>query len=244
MNKLYKLILVNLITLIRVIGTIIVLMYYNCGGIIIGTMTIFIYFSDVLDGVLARKWNCSTFFGAVLDGVADKLFTIVSFIVLYLIVGKIALVPVFIELLICIVQLIKFALNMNIKSNVVGKLKVWVLAICIVLTYFASDINNFTILNPDIIDDIANVENLYFYTLLPAILFEIITLISYIIEVMFQKNIEATLKEPKKVGRIKLTSEERKKYIQNVWLSPEFYEAHKDEANLRELRKETKKKIS
>lgn len=244
MNKLYKLITVNLITLIRVIGTFIVLIYYDCGGIIIGTMTIFIYFSDVLDGVLARRWNCSTFLGAILDGVADKLFTIVSFIVLYLTVGEIALVPVVIELLICIVQLIKFSFNMNIKSNVVGKFKVWILAICIVLAYFASDIENFTILNPEFIKDISNIPNLYAYVLGPAILFELLTLISYLIEILFKKNIEATKKEPKKVGRIKLKSSERKEYIKNVWLSPEFYEAHKDEANLRELRKETKKKIS
>jgi CDP-diacylglycerol--glycerol-3-phosphate 3-phosphatidyltransferase len=39
--------------------------------------------SDVLDGFLARKWNCTTQVGAVLDSVADLVFFLVILIVLW-----------------------------------------------------------------------------------------------------------------------------------------------------------------
>ena len=194
-------------------------------GFTIGIMTIFIYLSDVLDGILARFWKVSTFFGALFDGAADKLFTIVNYIVLYIIVGDIALIPLLIEFLICIVQFMKYKFNMNIKSNIIGKVKVWFLALSIVLTFFVSDI-----------DSLNNKNTLYLLTLSPGIIMEFLTLISYIGEFFFKKNIEASMKKSTKSKRIKLTKEERLNYAKNVWFSPEFYEKHKDETNLKDLR--------
>ena len=146
MSKFGKLLIVNCITLIRIIGIFIIIFNTDLGGVKIGLISLFIYFTDILDGVLARYFNVSTFFGALMDGIADKLFTIVNFIVLYVIVKDIALIPIAIELLTTMVQLIKYSLNMNIKSNPVGKFKIWTLAISIVLTYFVSDISTLTFL--------------------------------------------------------------------------------------------------
>ena len=231
MSQTSKLIIVNSITLIRIIGTFLVLFmsrYYN--GFTIGILTIFIYLSDVLDGVLARYFKVSTFFGALFDGVSDKLFTIVNFIVLYIIVGDIALIPLLIEFLICIVQFMKYKFNMNIKSNIIGKIKVWFLALSIILTFFVSDI-----------DTLNNKNTLYLLTLSPGILMEFITLISYISEFFFKKNIEASMKKTPKSKRIRLTKKERMNYAKNVWFSPEFYYKHKDETNLKDLRLEQKR---
>ena len=112
MSRFTKLVVVNLITFVRVVGTILLLTSFNkLGGVTIGIMALCIYATDILDGVLARYWKVSTFFGALLDGVADKLFTIVNFIILYLIVKDIALIPIVIEVLIILVQLIKYKLN-------------------------------------------------------------------------------------------------------------------------------------
>ena len=231
MSKTSKLVIVNLITFIRIIGTFLVLfMSRHFSGFIIGIMTIFIYLSDVLDGILARFWKVSTFFGALFDGAADKLFTIVNYIVLYIIVGDIALIPLLIEFLICIVQFMKYKFNMNIKSNIIGKVKVWFLALSIVLTFFVSDIDNLN-----------NKNTLYLLTLSPGIIMEFLTLISYIGEFFFKKNIEASMKKSSKSKRIKLTKEERVNYVKNVWFSPEFYEKHKDETNLKDLRLQQKR---
>ena len=245
MSKFGKLLIVNCITLIRIIGIFIIIFNTDLGGVKIGLISLFIYFTDILDGVLARYFNVSTFFGALMDGIADKLFTIVNFIVLYVIVKDIALIPIAIELLTTMVQLIKYSLNMNIKSNPVGKFKIWTLAISIVLTYFVSDISTLTFLGSNIINYINNIDKniLYSLTLAPAIILEFFTLISYLLEFFFHKNIEAALTPNKKVERVKLNGKLRLKYLKEVWFNPEFYNKHKDETNLKDLRKESKKEI-
>ena len=91
-----KLGIVNFLTLIRLIGTIILIPLYNMfGGKVVGITSFFCYLTDSIDGILARRWKVSTFFGAIFDGVADKLFTITNFIILYLITPY-ALIPIII----------------------------------------------------------------------------------------------------------------------------------------------------
>ena len=115
-----KLIIINMLTLIRVIGTIVLIpIYQNYGGMYVGILALICYLTDSIDGILARKWGASTFFGALFDGVADKLFTIVNFIVLYLITPY-ALIPILFEIAIIVIQFLKFALKLNVKSNIIG----------------------------------------------------------------------------------------------------------------------------
>lgn len=239
-----KLGIVNFLTLIRIVGTIILIPLYNLyGGKVVGITSFFCYLTDSIDGILARKWKVSTFFGALFDGLADKLFTIINFIVLFLITPY-AIIPIIIELLIIIVQAIKFSRNLNIQANVVGKLKVWILAASVVLTFFVSDISNIGIVPMTLKSYLLNIPNnrLYLYMLLPALIMEAITLISYIIELFFpKKNMKILTEKVKKIKSPKLTFEEKKNYFKNVWLSPEFYQKHKDETNLRDLRKLSKK---
>ena len=98
-----KLIIINLLTLIRVIGTIILVpIYQTYGGYYVSILALICYLTDSIDGILARKLNACTFFGSLFDGTADKLFTIMNFIVLYLITPY-AIIPIVIEFLIVLV---------------------------------------------------------------------------------------------------------------------------------------------
>ena len=119
-----KLIFINILTFIRILGTIILVPIYNIfGGAWASLLSMVCYMTDSVDGILARKWNVSTFFGALFDGVADKLFTLVNFIVLVLITPY-ASIPILLEISIVFILFIKFVLKQNIQSNIIGKLKV------------------------------------------------------------------------------------------------------------------------
>jgi len=237
-----KLGIVNFLTLIRLIGTIILIPLYNMfGGKVVGITSFFCYLTDSIDGILARRWKVSTFFGAIFDGVADKLFTIINFIILYLITPY-ALIPIIIEVLIVLVQAFKFNRNLNVQSNIIGKSKVWILAITVVFTFLISDVNNIGFLSLNFKEWILNIPEdiMYLYLLGPAIIMEGLTLFSYILEICFPKNIEILINKSDKIQTPKLSFQERKEYIKKVWLDPEFYEKHKNDTNLRDLSKLSK----
>lgn len=240
-----KLIFVNLLTILRLIGTIILIpILKKYGTYTVAILTLLIYFTDVLDGVLARKWKVSTFFGAIFDCIADKLFNIMNFIVLYLITPY-SLFCILIELLIVIIQLFKFKKHLNIQSNIFGKIKMWFLAFSIILAYLVSAIDKLTFLSQNIINYIhnCNQERLYLIILLPAIIMEIITLLSYIIEIGKPSNAEALKIEEGNKKRIKLKGKNKIIYFKDVWFNPKFYEEHKNDINLRDLRKLSKENI-
>ena len=221
-----KLLLINGLTLIRVIGTfILVPIYKNLGGFYVGILSLICYLTDSIDGILARGMKASTFFGALFDGVADKLFTIINFIVLYLITPY-ALIPIVFEILIVLVQVFKYNRNYNLNSNIIGKSKVWVLAISVVLIFLLSDISNIIFLPANIKEFLISITNkkLYFYLLFPAIIMEALT--KYINPIMSTKELD-------KIDLGKSKWENFKK----IWLNPDFYQKHKDDASLRSLNK-------
>ena len=78
-----KLIFVNTITLIRLIGALLLpFIYHKYGASIVSLSIIIIFLTDAIDGFLARKLNVSTFFGSMLDGLSDKLLNVISFVIL------------------------------------------------------------------------------------------------------------------------------------------------------------------
>ena len=210
------------------------------GGIWAGLFALFCYVTDSIDGFLARHWHVSTFFGALFDGISDKLFTIVNFIVLFMITPY-AIIPIIFEVLTVILQLIKYNNNYNIKSNIIGKLKVWVLAACLVIAFLISSINDISFLPLGFKERILSIPNdtLYFYLLLPAIIISIICFLSYIIEI-FRPSKKVTEVTHKKNEVPIMESNKGFSYFKNIWLNPEFYYAHKNESNLKDLKKLTK----
>ena len=70
-------IITNLITLTRIVGVIFLIPIYNhFGGRVTFFVTLFCFFTDLLDGFIARHYHAATFFGGVFDSVSDKLFLI------------------------------------------------------------------------------------------------------------------------------------------------------------------------
>ncbi|MBQ8902473.1 MAG: CDP-alcohol phosphatidyltransferase family protein [Bacilli bacterium] len=233
-----KLIIINMLTLIRVIGTIVLIpIYQNYGGMYVGILALICYLTDSIDGILARKWGASTFFGALFDGVADKLFTIVNFIVLYLITPY-ALIPILFEIAIIVIQFLKFALKLNVKSNIIGKLKVWILAMSVVLTFLVSDVSSLTILTNEIREYILGIpsKTLYFWLLFPSIIMEALTFISYILELFVPQKIKVLVEEQKELKMPKLKGNIWENF-KEIWLNPEFYKEHKNDTNLKDLKK-------
>ena len=233
-----KLLIINLLTLIRVIGTIILVPIYSAyGGYYVSLLALVCYLTDSIDGILARKFKACTFFGSLFDGAADKLFTIMNFIVLYLITPY-AIIPIVIELLIVLVQIMKYNYNYNVQSNMVGKVKTWILAICVILTFFVSDITKATFLPFELRDWIIKVSSgsLYFWLLTPAIVMEFLTLISYIREI-FTENNQSKGENNNKSSSSKVSWSDFK----NVWLNPEYYDEHKNDVNIKKVTKISKK---
>ena len=220
-----KLLIINLLTLIRVIGTIVLVpIYKTFGGYSVSILALICYLTDSIDGILARKFKASTFFGAIFDGAADKLFTLMNFIVLYLITPY-AIIPIIIELLIVIVQVMKYHYNYNVQSNMVGKLKTWVLAISVILTFLVSDINRVSFISLNIKNSINSMlPGLYFWLLVPSIIMGFLTLISYILEIF-----KADKKEIKEVKvETKNNGQSTWKNFKNIWLDPDYYLKHKE----------------
>lgn len=237
-----KLVFINILTLIRIIGTFILIPIYNSfGAFSASVLSMICYLTDSVDGILARKWNVSTFFGALFDGVADKLFTIINFIVLYLITPY-AIIPILLELSIVFVLFIKFVLKQNIQSNIIGKSKVWILAMCVVLALFVSGISDINFISVAIKEYFLNIppKTLYLYILLPAIIMEFLTLLSYILEIFKPKKIKILNKSKKELKINKLAGKNGWENFKNIWLNPTFYNEHKNDANLIDLWKLSK----
>ena len=174
-----KLAIVNLITIIRLLATFFLIpitIYY--GYYVTGIVGIIIYFTDFLDGFLARRWQVSTFFGAFLDGMADELFTIVfiSFKVPWMIV------PLVMEVIILIIGYNTAFKGNNIHSLIIGKIKAFVLDLLLISSYFAVDFNNFKNVFLPFINDVSKYQINISLTLFIIIIlfFQIFTIISYI----------------------------------------------------------------
>lgn len=201
------LIIVNLITLSRIVGSIFLFpIFFAYGQLVIGTILFFLFATDSIDGILARKYHVSTFFGSIMDGICDKVMIIVACTILCC-VNKFMIISIILEVLIFIVNTFVLSQNGNVKSSRIGKLKMWVLSIFVVLGFFFSRKNRLII-------------NILIAA--PVIFFELITLIDYFMKI-FTLKIKITLKKPKYKSY---------KEIRYMLFNPEFYDEYKDQKNL------------
>ena len=130
-----KLVIVNLLTSVRLIGSIILpFIYYYKGPVIVSIWVLVIFSTDAIDGRLARLWKVETFFGSLLDGICDKLFSIVSLSILSYI-RVIMIFPLLLELAIIGVNTIAYKDNKNVQSSKLGKRKTVLLAATIILSF-------------------------------------------------------------------------------------------------------------
>ncbi|HIS11700.1 MAG TPA: CDP-alcohol phosphatidyltransferase family protein [Candidatus Onthocola stercoravium] len=256
MNKWFKFGITNFFTALRAAGIVCLIPVFKIyGGLATALLSAGCFATDFIDGILARKLKSSTFFGSLFDAISDKAFLIVNMILL-MSITPLAIVPILAELGIATVQSLKYQKNMNVQSNIFGKVKMWVAGITISLTYLLTDLTFVDYLGADLATKISELGNLKLFgiTLAPLVLSEIATLSSYIKEFIDDKK-EVLEEEKVTIDEVKNTEElpERKaeekleSHIANMSLKDmlfdhDFYEKYKDEGNLKLIRSMAKKK--
>jgi len=244
MKKMIALLVVNILTTVRIIGVICLLpIYLKYGGVAAAILSIACYFTDLVDGVIARGCHVSTFFGSTYDGVADKFFSVANLIVLFTIT-KFAIVPIIFEIAIIIIQTIKYHRNENIQSSRCGKLKTWIMSLTVIVLYLLVDIKSLTFLPVNFINYITSLNQVVLLgvAFIPLYIFEVLTVISYLVVPIGEPN-----KEIKKMPKVDIklkpatSIKNRLDNFVTMWLNPDFYEKYKDCAGLKEIHLSIKK---
>lgn len=126
---------VNIITIIRLLYIIILpILKVKISDMAYIINIVLIFLTDFIDGIIARKFKVQTLFGAVMDTVADKALCIVLLLAL-LPENNMLLFILILEIVISIVNTIGMALKKKAKSSLLGKVKMWILSITIILGY-------------------------------------------------------------------------------------------------------------
>ena len=226
-NKKFSFIITNFITLLRVIGIFAIIPVYKIyGGYITFLLATFCFLTDCIDGFLARKLKCSTFFGSLFDALSDKAFLVVNMLLL-MSISPLAIILVLFELGIAYIQSVKYNKGMNIKTNIFGKIKMWIAGIVISISYlFAKDANNI----------------LFSLLFLPLILCEVLTIGSYIKEFFDElKKITPQVLEQRDKENKKLKKIIKNTTFKEIMFENKYYEKYKDYGNLKLVRTLSKK---
>lgn len=132
-----------------------------------------LFITDSIDGILARKFKVQTLYGSMMDTIADKSLCIM---LLLLLVGNLQiLTPVLIgEIAIAIINIVATIRGKKTKSSMMGKTKMWLISITIVLSYMYY----------------FNVCNYYIWvaSLVLTTAMQIATIINYIFRISKQEN--------------------------------------------------------
>ena len=231
-TKTIELIIVNAITLCRLLGALLLPFIYHLYGInVVAILTIFLFLSDALDGFLARKLKISTFFGCSMDALSDKVLNAIVFILLG-IEYRYMIPPLIIEILILYISYLTYKHWGNVKSTNVGKVKTVILDICVILSFILLSIPKIGI-NGKVIKYI--ITNTDFYII---ILSSIITISCLIALLDYIKRYKETRYNPKYI-KVKKRKKLGKSFNEIITRSfdIEYYSKHKDESIMDQLYK-------
>ena len=229
-DKLKKKIMVNMITALRGIGGILLVPIFSIYGSIPAAVW-FISFmaTDWIDGYLARKYEVSSFFGALLDGMFDKLFGIISFLLLASISPS-YMIPLLFEAGILGYGLYSASKGNNVKSTIIGKAKMWFLAVSVLLGLLNTDLLTLenllqTInLNSVPLDNLVRLEQVSKDSLIGM---EALSLSSYVIK--DKNNKEKTPLKVKDIKEVIFTKDKDiQKEIEYRLFDTKYYEENKD----------------
>ena len=110
-------IFVNLITTIRFIYTIILpILQIRISNTAFIINLVILFLTDTIDGFLARKFNVQTFYGSLMDTIADKTLSIVLLIILANHINLLYVV-LLCEILIALLNSVEMARRKRTKSN-------------------------------------------------------------------------------------------------------------------------------
>ncbi len=131
----------NILTVIRAIGIIPVNILYFTGNIIPAIIvSVIMFLSDLFDGMIARKYNIMSEFGAKLDAVCDKVMFIGLSIPL-LNNNLIIIINLMLEICIGGINLLNERKGYDPKTILSGKLKTWLLFITLGIGYLSLILN-------------------------------------------------------------------------------------------------------
>ncbi len=135
--------IVNAVTASRFLGSFLVIPTFKLlGGISASIFSAIFLLTDFIDGNLARKWNSSTFFGALFDGTTDKAYGIMTCMLLMTINPVVFSIPLIMEIAIVLSQKKKLNNDKNVQSNMIGKIKTGILSMSIVGSFIAVELLN------------------------------------------------------------------------------------------------------
>ena len=240
-----KFYLTNFVTSLRALGVLALIpVYYLYGGLSTFLLSTACFLTDFVDGKMARKFNTSTFFGSMFDGITDKAFLIIG-LVLLMTITPLAIVPIIMELSIVGVQTLKYQNNMNVKSNFIGKAKMWLAGLTMSVSYLLVDKQVLNYLGTSLATRINSMSQIKLFSvvLTPLVLSEIITLTSYIKEYQEEKKeITPEKIEEKKHDEEVIRENVQDKTLKELLFDHEIYKEYKDYGDLKLIRSLAKKK--
>lgn len=128
-------IFVNFITTFRLIYTFfLLLLIHKVSNPVFMIHVIVLFLTDAVDGFLARKFHVQTIYGSVMDTVADKVLCITLLLLLIPSIPSISFILLG-EICISFINVIGKSKGKETKSSYIGKIKMWLLAITILLGF-------------------------------------------------------------------------------------------------------------
>ena len=141
MKKTIK-ILNNTLTTLRLIASLFMINYVNVFGFKYAALiSLLLFLTDLIDGFVARYFGVQSFYGCLMDAVSDKVLSIISLIILSK-YSILVLLPLIIEILILITNILLYRNGYNVKSFMSGKIKTWGIGLLIVGGYLSVGILN------------------------------------------------------------------------------------------------------
>lgn len=230
--KIVELVVVNIITMTRLVGAVILpFIYVKYGPSICAIWTIVLFATDAIDGFLARTLKISTFFGSAMDGISDKLLNAISFVILGL-QYNIMIPPLILEIAIITTLYSTYRFGGNIQSSKTGKIKTIILDVCVILSFLLMSLPALKLSN-GIINHLISYTNTYI-----MLLGCIITIASIITLIDYNKKNKST-RNNKKLTHIKYQHRIKKntKEIISDLFNTEYYIKHKNEPIMKQFYK-------
>lgn len=238
-KKKFNFLITNFVTLLRVIGIFALIPVYKIyGGFTTFMLSASCFLTDCIDGLMARELKSSTFFGSLFDALSDKAFLVINMILLMKI-SPLAIIPIIFELGIAYVQSVKYNKGMNIKSNMLGKVKMWVAGIVISLSYLLVDKTFLNYLGTSLAIKMNELNEIKLFSVLfiPLVLSEILTLGSYVKEYSDEnKKMTPEFIKTKEEEEKKVEEEISNVSFKKIMFEHEYYEKYKDYGNLKLVR--------
>lgn len=125
----------NILSSLRLASPLVLIPQILSGNyILVGVLLACFFATDALDGFLARKWHVESELGAKIDATADKLM-LGSFLGPLVISNSMIGINLILEALISLTNVIRKATGGNPKTTQIGRVKMVVISIFIILSY-------------------------------------------------------------------------------------------------------------